>query len=108
MVTLLEPGPKSTFVPVKLLAAVSHCEASAPDVVATKADAPVMRQEKPPFTMIVTGVLELSAGWLPEKLTAPAAVMELFVQVGGLHPFGGDVTHGSHAPPGFENACHIR
>ena len=110
MVTLLKVAAKAklTCVPVTLLVAVSQLEASAPEDVATKADADVMRQEKPPLIVTVTAVLVLLKGWLPERATAAVAAMEFVVQPVGRHPFGADASHDPQAPPELVNPCHIR
>jgi hypothetical protein len=109
MATLLKVAPKAklTCVPVEVLVAVSQVEALAPEDVATKADADVMRQEKPPLTVTVTAVLELLAGWLPARATALDAAVEKFTQPVGKHRLGADASHDGHAPPELVNPCHI-
>jgi hypothetical protein len=79
-------------------------------VVWINAVADVIRQEKPPLTVIVTAVAESSAGWAAGvvMVTAPEAVVESFAHPVGAQVFGSVAVQLGHAPPEEVNGNHIR
>jgi hypothetical protein len=86
MVTLVPVKLQVTRVPGEEPVAVSQMNGGRnPAIGPTAADAEVMRQEMPLLTVTWTGadVLELSAGWVPERVTAAAAEAVSLEQPGG-------------------------